>query len=82
MQYWNAVLKLAITEDMGLAIKKLGVNQTIVLSISRFYLMKCCFEFLLISGLSGLSGHLCFIQWWTENKLLSLIEVLSVFLMH
>lgn len=24
MQYWNAVLKLAITEDMGLAIKKIG----------------------------------------------------------
>lgn len=43
MQYWNVILKLAITGDMGLAINKLGVNQTIVLSIYRFYLRKCYF---------------------------------------
>lgn len=51
MQYWNAVLKLAITGDTGLAIKKLGVNQTIVLSIYRFYLKERYFYFLLISCL-------------------------------
>lgn len=43
MQYWNAILNLAITGDMDLAINKSGVNQTIILSIYRLYFKKCCF---------------------------------------
>lgn len=43
MQYWNAILKLAVTGDVGLAINKLGVNLTIVLSIYRFYLNELCY---------------------------------------
>lgn len=44
MKYWNAILKLAISGDVGLAINNFGVNRIIVLSIYRFYLNKCYFE--------------------------------------